>query len=62
MNTLKNTMNAIKTNRKPIIKGAAIVLGATVGLAIGMELMSDAADTLDEAIDSSDDAPESSDD
>lgn len=50
MNKFQKLIASAKDNKVTIVKGAAVILGATAGLAIGMDLMSKAVDSGEEAL------------
>ena len=43
MNKYQNAWNSVKSNKGTIIKGTAVLLGASAGLAIGLDLLGRAA-------------------
>ena len=61
MNKIKSALASAKDNKVTIIKGTAVILGATVGLAIGMDLMNKAATTGVETFESLGDDEDSDD-
>lgn len=50
MNARKNVISALKSNKDSIIRGGAVLLGASAGLAIGLDVFGRLADRGVEAL------------